>query len=149
MMNLQDFASIAEIVGGFAVIASLIYLAKQIRSSTQAAHSTAYEEAVQQIMTGLHEIMGDRWTELTARAETELNEVERFQIAAPVAAVLFGSEALLNLKQRGHIDPRIMENVEKNFYPLLKTEFIYSVLKDRPGPLSRDLLKEVDKADAI
>ncbi|MGR8950543.1 MAG: hypothetical protein ACU84Q_21065 [Gammaproteobacteria bacterium] len=146
-MDLSYLANIGELLGGIGVIASLLYLAKQIRSGTRAAHSTAYEEAVRQILDGVHEILGDRWNELNARSSDELNEVEQFQLEAPVAAFLFGSEALLHLKQQGHIDPRIMENVEKNFFPLLKTEFIYSALQKRPGPLSRDLLVEVDKAE--
>lgn len=144
-MEFSHLADIGEFLGGIGVIASLLYLAKEIRSSTHAAYSTAYEEAVQQILAGIHEIMGDRWTELRSRPLDELSDVEQFQLNAPVAALLFGSEALLNLKQRGHIDPKIMENVEKNYFPMLKTEFIYSALQNRPGPLSQDLLKEVDK----
>ena len=48
----MDLSQLADI----GVIASLLYLAKQIRSSTHAAYSTAYEEAVQQILVGIHEI---------------------------------------------------------------------------------------------
>jgi hypothetical protein len=41
MMNLQDFASIAEIVGGFAVLATLVYLSIQIKSNTRQLRFTA------------------------------------------------------------------------------------------------------------
>ena len=40
-MNLQDFASIAEIVGGFAVLATLVYLSIQIKSNTLQLRFTA------------------------------------------------------------------------------------------------------------
>ena len=40
-MNLQDFASIAEIVGGFAVLATLVYLSIQIKSNTRQLRFTA------------------------------------------------------------------------------------------------------------
>ncbi len=145
-MDLSDLANIGELLGGIGVIASLIYLAREIRGSTHAAHNTAYHECVNQILTGIHDVMGKRWNELNARSLDELDDVERFQLGAPVAAILFGSESFLNLKQRGHIDPKIMENIEKNYYPMLRTEFIYSALRDRPGPLSQALLEEVDRA---
>jgi hypothetical protein len=145
-MDLSDLANIGELLGGIGVIASLIYLAREIRGSTHAAHNTAYHESVNQLLAGVHDVMGERWNELRARSADELDEVERFQLDAPVAAILFGSESFLNLKQRGHIDPKIMENIEKNYYPMLRTDFIYSALQARPGPLSKALLEEVDRS---
>ncbi len=44
-MNLQDLAAIAEVVAGAAVIASLVYLALQIRQSNTATHRQMYMEA--------------------------------------------------------------------------------------------------------
>ena len=41
MMNLQDFASIAEIVGGFAVLATLIYLVIELRNNTSILRAEA------------------------------------------------------------------------------------------------------------
>lgn len=40
-MNLQDLASIAEVVGGFAVLATLIYLAIEVRDNTRVLKATA------------------------------------------------------------------------------------------------------------
>lgn len=40
-MNLQDLASIAEIVGGFAVLATLVYLAIELRDNTRVLKATA------------------------------------------------------------------------------------------------------------
>ena len=34
-MNLQDLASIAEIIGGFAVLATLVYLTIELRDNTK------------------------------------------------------------------------------------------------------------------
>ena len=44
-MNLEDFASVAEIVGGIAVIISLIYVGLQVNDSASAARSTAASDA--------------------------------------------------------------------------------------------------------
>jgi hypothetical protein len=40
-MNLQDLASIAEIVGGFAVLATLVYLVIELRDNTRVLKATA------------------------------------------------------------------------------------------------------------
>jgi len=44
-MNLQDFASVAEIVGGVAVVISLIYVGLQLNDSTSAVRSAAASDA--------------------------------------------------------------------------------------------------------
>ena len=40
-MNLQDLASIAEILGGFAVLATLVYLVIEVRDNTRVLKATA------------------------------------------------------------------------------------------------------------
>lgn len=44
-MSLQDWTSIAEIVGGIAVIVSLIYVGLQVNDSTSAIRSAAASDA--------------------------------------------------------------------------------------------------------
>ena len=44
-MNLQDWAYIAEIVGGIAVIVSLIYVGLQVNDSACAVRSAAASDA--------------------------------------------------------------------------------------------------------
>jgi hypothetical protein len=68
-MDLSNLANIGELLGGIGVIASLIYLAREIRGSTHAAHNTAYHESVNQILAGIHDMMGERWNELNGRGE--------------------------------------------------------------------------------
>jgi hypothetical protein len=45
-MTLEQFASIGEIISGIAVIISLIYLAIQIRTNTEAERSATYQSIV-------------------------------------------------------------------------------------------------------
>ena len=45
-MNWEAIGAIAEAVGAAGVIASLVYLGSQIRSSTRAAKVTAYQQAI-------------------------------------------------------------------------------------------------------
>lgn len=44
-MNIQDLGAIGEIVGGIAVLATLIYLAMQVRQSNVATHRNMYAQA--------------------------------------------------------------------------------------------------------
>lgn len=44
-MNIQDLAAIGEFVGGIAVLATLIYLALQVRQTNIATHRSIYAEA--------------------------------------------------------------------------------------------------------
>jgi len=144
-MELSQLANLGELLGGLGVIGSLIYVAFEIRGNTQAAHNTAYHETVNQILTGNRNLMSARWNELYARPREELSEVELYQREAPIAEVLFGMESMLNLKQRGHMDSRMWENVENNFYPLLELEFLQEALSKRTGPLSQDLRREIKR----
>jgi hypothetical protein len=45
-MTLEDWANIGEIVGGVAVIVSLLYLAWQIRQNTKAVRATAVDSSI-------------------------------------------------------------------------------------------------------
>ena len=144
-MELAQLANFGELLGGIGVIGSLIYLAFEVRSNTQAAHNTAYHETVNQILTGNRNLMSQRWNELYARPIEELTEAELYQREAPIAEVLFGIENLLNLRQRGHLDARMWENVEQNFYPLMELDFLREGLEKRTGPLSQDLKREIER----
>lgn len=44
-MNMQDLAAIGEFVGGIAVLATLIYLALQVRQTNIATHRSMYAQA--------------------------------------------------------------------------------------------------------
>ena len=145
-MDLTQLANLGDFLGGVGVIASLIYLAREIHSGTKAAHNTAYHEAVTQLLSGCHELMSDRWNGLYERPSEELNDVEQFQVNYPVAVILFGTETLFHLNEQGHIDSRIWQNVEQNFYPMLQLTFLQNALKNRSGPLSRDLHKAVSRS---
>ena len=45
-MTLDQLASIGEIIGGFAVVISLVYLAIQIRTNTEAERTSTYQSIV-------------------------------------------------------------------------------------------------------
>ncbi len=64
-MNIQDYGAIGEIVGGIAVIATLLYLSIQIRQSNISTHRNMYAQAATAI--------SDYW--LTLAQNPELYEL--------------------------------------------------------------------------
>lgn len=90
--------------------------------------------------------MSDRWNELDKRRNEVLTDVEQIQVDYRITAILFGSENLLHLSKQGHIGSRMWENVEQNYYPMLQLDVMQKALRSRPGPLSRDLVQELERA---
>ena len=72
-MTVQDWGAIGEIVGGIAIIATLIYLALQIRQSNTATHRQMYAAGAKEI--------SDYW--LTLARDFELHETYLKMLSAP------------------------------------------------------------------
>ena len=49
-MSIQDWGAIGEIAGAIAVLLTLLYLAKQIKHSSDVAKVTSYHQAIDQIV---------------------------------------------------------------------------------------------------
>ena len=55
--KLSDLASVAEIVGAFAVVISLLYVGIQVNDSTKAARSAAANDAGVQLRAGIWKLV--------------------------------------------------------------------------------------------
>ena len=84
-MTLQDLGSIGELVGAIATVATLIYLAIQIRSNTLALRSTAAQSVHESFATWYRMLAGDEGlSELMAKGLRDyslLSETERARFA--------------------------------------------------------------------
>ncbi len=110
-MTLQDYGSIGEAVGAIATIATLVYLALQIRASTAAARSVAAQS--------VHEAYAT-WYRLIASDETlaaiitnglrdydSLTEQERTRFIAVFMAYLSGSQDAFIKWREGTLAPEL------------------------------------------
>ena len=83
-LSLERFALIAEIVGGFAVIVSVIYLAYEVRQNTAATRSLTHHEIFDSTLDVNQSIANDAdLADIFARSRTgyvELNEAEKFRL---------------------------------------------------------------------
>jgi hypothetical protein len=126
-MNVQDLAAVAEIVGGVAVVVSLIYVGLQVNDSTSAIRSTAASDATTTMQSWYLEMGGNRqasdaWFNAMTSPEP-LPAHDEFQFLMSMHAVLMGMQNSYLLSKEGTLDAEFREAV---------TTAIVAV-KDLPG----------------
>ena len=96
-MNWEAVGALAELLGAFGVIASLIYLASQIRQNTNAVRGSAHESSVSRNTTWTVAIgSSPQVADLFVRAHQDyqaLSSPERLQFGYFMTAVILGALA--------------------------------------------------------
>lgn len=126
-MSLQDWALIAEIVGGIAVIVSLIYVGLQVNDSTSAIRSSAASDATKTMQSwylemGRNRQASDIWYNAMTSAEP-LPARDEFQFMMSMHTAILGMQNSYLLSKEGTLDEEFREAV---------TTAIVAV-KDMPG----------------
>jgi hypothetical protein len=107
-VTLSDLGSIGEFVGGLLVVASLFYLASQIRQNTRAMRVAAYQDAVRaandvsvlQVQnSGLGSLL-----ERGARDPATLDDAELSQIDHILSMILRNYSVVMVLERDGFLD---------------------------------------------
>jgi len=146
-MGIQDWGAIGEVVGAAAVLVTLIYLAKQVRHSSEVAKVASYHQGIGQI---IESAMAPDFSILAAKIEKgeALSPEERMRSNTLTSAFIFGHEILLHLYRERQVDEVLWENIISNNLGYLTSEMMLPVLKARPGALSRELCKLVEARSA-
>ena len=126
-MNLQDLASVAEIVGGIAVVVSLIYVGLQVHDSTAAIRSAAASDATTAMQSwylemGSNRQASDVWFNAMKSPEP-LPAHDEFQFLMSMHTAILGMQNSYLLSKEGTLDEEFREAV---------TTAIIAV-KDLPG----------------
>ncbi len=125
--KLSDVASIAEIIGAFAVVISLIYVGVQVNDSAGAVRSASANDANVAVQSWYQEIGSDQQTsELFYNAltsEEPLSNQEEFQFLMMFHGVFLALQNTYLLAEEGTIDVELREGL---------TSVILGV-KDLPG----------------
>jgi ketosteroid isomerase-like protein len=146
-MELDTLGDLGDFLGGVAVVASLVYLAIQIRQNTRAVRSSSYHQAAEQTWNYCLAIAQDpSLAEILARRASggPLTPTEQIRCNGADHALLFGFENMLRLHEEGLIDPDVWQNVVENSMTFLGTEAGRNLLVNRPGPLSQRLLARIE-----
>ncbi len=149
-MNWEAIGAIGEVGGAIAVVATLIYLARQIRESTQATRITAYHQATEQLWSvGVAVSKDSELAEILARTFAggidSLALPDRLRLEFVLSSLYFGFESLVALDERGFIDAELWQNVIENNIRLLGSPLGREYLESRHGSISRRLEALIDE----
>ncbi|MDG1206687.1 MAG: hypothetical protein P8N51_15055 [Pseudomonadales bacterium] len=126
-MSLEDWAFVAEIVSGIAVIISLIYVGLQVNDSTSAIRSAAASDATKTMQSwylemGRNRQASDVWYNAMTSQES-LSARDEFQYMMSMHTAILGMQNSYLLSKEGTLDTEFREAV---------TTAIVAV-KDMPG----------------
>jgi hypothetical protein len=112
-MSIQDWGAVGEIVGAIGVIASLLYLALQIRQNSRTSKAEAVQ-AIQQAMVDLSMALASdpSWSEILENSRhsfLELSQEERTRLGYFWIALMRTTETLYHHYLNGNADPSIWE----------------------------------------
>ena len=114
-MTMLEWGALGELVGGFAIIVSLIYVGVQVKESSRAARSAAANDATVSIQSWYLEVGSNRQTsDLWFNAVTSpepLSTHDEFQFMIVMHAAMLGFQNSYVLIQEGTLDPEIHESI--------------------------------------
>ncbi len=126
-MTLLEWGALGELIGGIAIIGSLLYVGVQVKDSARATRSAAANDATVTMQSWYLEMGSNRQTsELWFNALTSpepLPTHDEFQFMMMMHAVFLGFQNSYLLTQEGTLDPEIREAVT----------FAIVAVKDLPG----------------
>jgi hypothetical protein len=123
-MNWEAIGAVAELVGAIAVIATLAYLAAQVRQATNSVQGAAELEASKQF-TDWHARITNSLELRTVwdkgAADEKLSDVERVQYVWLIAELFFMFEGFFRQYRRGLISKATWEPLEMTLVSALQT----------------------------
>ena len=129
-MTIQDLGSLGELVAAIATVATLGYLAVQIRQNTASVRMASHRGVADQFqLTNLTVLQDPAIAEIVMRGlpdSSSLSEVERFRFELFLMAIFRTYEELYQLSQKGMIDPDLWECREQSMIYWLSHQSVSS-----------------------
>ena len=117
-MTLDDLGNLGEVVGTLGVVATLVYLALQIRQNTRSVRASTFHEAIRDIADAIDQLGHD--ADLTRVFYTGLADfealprLEQQRFASYMTAVLRRYENVLYQAEQGHLDPEVWHGIREH-----------------------------------
>jgi hypothetical protein len=112
-MNWDAIGAIAELMGAFGVIATLGYLAVQLRNNTAALRGSSHEVGAERLTTSMQSLTSNpELAQLVAKASRHYGELtydERLQVGSYWTAIFAGAEVSLLQWQLGNLDEAVWQ----------------------------------------
>jgi hypothetical protein len=147
-VNWQAVSAVAEVAGAIAVVASLLYLAMQVRQNTKQARLAAQQATVHELGHALRAQAHDRqWAELLSRAIQGLDgldPVERVQFLSHVGSIFRLYESAYHHYRDGVLDPRFWRGFERAIRDVIGYPGLREALAHRRHHLTDDFAAFLD-----
>ena len=148
-IKLSKLASLAEIIGAFAVVVSLIYVGIQVNDSAGAVRSAAANDANVAMQSWYLQIGSNQQTsELWYRAvtsEVALSNQEEFQYLMMTHAAFLGFQNSYLLAEEGTIDPELRESINSAIRGVKDLPGMTRYWRQRRSYLHKDFAEYVDE----
>ncbi len=164
-MNLMELGALGELVGGIAVIGSLVYLGLQVRQSNSLAVSRAHEEATRASSELAYRFTDPASVDLFVRANRDwssLGPEEVLRLRALIQAGMNYFETLYYANERGEVHGEVwesritrmrayreigFEHVWESLAPFYGVRFREFVAREvLPGPVGQDAYRAMLQA---
>lgn len=147
--KLSEWASIAEIIGAFAVVISLVYVGMQVNDNSSAVRSAAANDANAAMQNWYLQIGSDQQTsELFYRAltsEEALSNEEEFQFLMMLHGVFLGFQNSYLLAEEGTIDTDLRESITMSISGVRQLPGMKRYWRQRRGYLHSGFADWVDE----
>lgn len=154
-MNIESMANYADVIGGIAVIVSLIYVGVQIHRNTKSRQSQANQSAHESLANVSLEVAKDRdFSNLTRKgmiAFEELTEEEKFQFILLMVTVFRRYENVFYQYQKGFLEKELWEGYKQSMLLYFYTsggQAFWNVRSAHFSGLFREYLDSTSPGDA-
>ena len=124
-MNWPAIGAIAELLGAAGVIASLLYLARQIRNSAAEGRRAAAEAVLTKMMTAFQRTSAHpQLADAFLRGSTDLTSLspqEALQFSSLLHSFVRPYEEIVYARRAGAVEEWVWDNGERSILPLLTT----------------------------
>ena len=149
-MNWEAIGAVGEIIGALAVVASLLYLGRQMREGARATRAETELEAAR-MWSDFHSRvahspdMSSIW-DRGHRDSTALTEEDRQRFVWLVAEYVFLVEGLFKQYERGFLSADSWDQHERTLIGLFDNPLVKNWWSSKVSPYSRDFVSHVDLA---
>jgi len=133
-MSLQDWGALGELIGGFAIIVSLIYVAVQIRQSTEATRVATSQTFTDQYLRAITQLYDPAFSDIYRRGLSGLDNLqgsEKVSFIACIAMFMRLHESFYIQEKDGAFDPRLFGPWTRVFVDLFANDGPREVLELR------------------
>jgi len=148
-MKLKQWASVAEIIGAFAVVISLVYVGIQVNDSAGAVRSASANDASVALQAFYLQLGSDRETSSIVyrglTSEQALTNEEEYQFLMVLHGAFLGFQNSYLLAEEGTIDEELLNSLKINVANIHRLPGMKRYWRQRRGYLHSGFVAWVDR----